>query len=274
MWTAPAGAAKSAAHAAAGTLAASVAPATPAPAAATAAPSASVGATVAAPADALLFAVNDWCPYSCAANPRQPGILIELVTEIFAAQGLTPSFVRMPLARGVEAARSGGIAGLVGIIPAVAPDLVFPSEAAIQTQFCFFTASTSSWTFGGFQQRYREVALGIASGKATDDRLAQAFPAVSRISGATPTQRMVGMLERHRLDALLEDRVSVQYVLAHERLAPLRNAGCLERKGEYVAFSPASAQAAAYARIFSDGMLRLRASGRLEHIIDTYTHER
>jgi polar amino acid transport system substrate-binding protein len=264
MWTAQDGAAKPAAQAAAGTLAAIVAPAMPASAVATAAPA----------AGALLFAVNDWCPYSCAADPRQPGILIELVTEIFAAQGLTPSFVRMPLARGVEAARSGGIAGLVGIIPAVAPDLVFPSEAAIQTQFCFFTASTSSWTFGGFQRRYREVALGIASGKATDARLAQAFPAVSRISGATPTERMVAMLELRRLDALLEDRVSVQYVLARERLAPLRNAGCLERKGEYVAFSPASAQAAAYARIFSDGMLRLRASGRLEHIVETYTGER
>ncbi|HAT33444.1 MAG TPA: hypothetical protein DCW29_22130 [Janthinobacterium sp.] len=48
-------------------------------------------------------------------------------------------------------------------------------------------------------------------------------------------------------------------------LAPLRVAGGVDKKFEYVAFGRADGEA--YARIFSRGMLKLRASGALARIM-------
>lgn len=81
---------------------------------------------------------------------------------------------------------------------------------------------------------------------------------------------MVRMLQLKRLDVFLEDRLSVEYTVMRMQLAPLRNAGCTEKKGEYVAFSTQLPGASRYARILSEGLVRWRASGRLDEIIAGY----
>lgn len=224
-------------------------------------------AAVAAP---LQLAVNDWCPYSCSPDSPHPGILIELVGEIFKASEIPVSFVPMPLARALEATRSGQVDGLVGIIPPMAQGMVLPAEPVITTQFCFFTMPDSQWKFAGLGQQYSELTLGLAFGKSVDARVEPGFGNVSRVSGEAPTRRMVKMLQLKRLDVILEDRLSVEYTVARMRLPPLRNAGCTEKKGEYVAFSALLPGASRYARILSDGLVRWRASGRLDEIIAGY----
>lgn len=224
-----------------------------------------------AAAQPVVFAINEWCPYSCRSEGAGRGILVDIVDEIFTARGETVSFVSMPLPRGVEAVRSGKVQGIVGVIPAVAPDLLFPAEAAIDTQFCFFTRAGASWTFDGFGKRYPPLALGVAYGKALDPRLARDFHHLFKVSGNGATRRMIAMLQLQRIDALVEEKRSVQYLVKTEQLAPLRIAGCLERKFEYVAFAPAGPGAARHAELFSAGMVKLRESGRLAHIIAAYT---
>lgn len=222
-------------------------------------------------AEALVFAVNQWCPYICDLSSARPGMLIEIVREIFTDQGIDISFVNTPLSRGVELARGGKVQGIVGIIPAVAPDLLFPAEALIDTQFCFFTKPDSTWRFMGFDQQYEALSLGLAYGKAIDPRLGHAFPRVARISGDAVIGRMLAMLQLQRLDSVLEDQRSVLYAIETKKLPPFRNAGCVEKKSEYVAFYPANPRAADYAQMFSKGMAKLRESGRLARIIATYT---
>ncbi|MEC5163119.1 MULTISPECIES: substrate-binding periplasmic protein [unclassified Janthinobacterium] len=218
----------------------------------------------------IVLAVNQWCPYICELASARRGILVDVITELFAAEGLAVSFVNMPLSRGVQSARGGQIDGVVGILPALAPDLLFPDQPVIDTQFCFFTDAGSAWRFGGFGRKYGGVALGVAHGKVVDARLARAFDKVARVSGEGVTRRMVTMLQLHRLDALLEERRSVEYVLATQHLAPLRMAGCIERKYEYVGFAPGGARARDYAQMFSGGMVKLRDSGRLAQIVAAY----
>lgn len=229
------------------------------------------GASQPARAEPLVLAVNEWCPYSCAFADGRRGILPDIVSEIFAGEGVAVSFVDMPLARGIESARKGQIQGVVGIVPALAPDLSFPDEAVIDTQFCFFTDPASTWQFKGFKHNYGKLVLGVAFGKAIDARLPRAFVNAAPISGTAVTRRMITMLGMHRLDALLEDRRSVEYLVRQQGLAPLRMAGCIDRKTEYVAFAPAGgSQGRQYADMFSRGMLKLRHSGRLAHILADY----
>lgn len=221
-------------------------------------------------AQPVTFAVNEWCPYICNGEGPRRGILLDIVDEIFTARGETVSFISMPLPRGVEAVRSGKVQGIVGVIPAVAPELVFPQEAAIDTQFCFFTPAGARWTFDGFGQRYPQLALGMAYGKVLDPRLEHDFSKLSKVSGNGAIRRMIAMLKLRRIDALIEEKRGVQYIIKKEHLPELRIAGCLERKFEYVAFAPASADAARFAELFSAGMVRLRESGRLADIIAAY----
>lgn len=226
-------------------------------------------------AEPIIFAVNDWCPYICDITSTKQGILPDIVTEIFKAQGITASFVKMPFTRGVESVRTGEVQGIVGVIPAVAPSLIFPDEPAIDTQFCFFTGPGSTWNFSGFDKAYSNISVGVAFGKAIDARFERAFGKVSRVSGSSDvTQRMIAMLRLQRLDALVEDKRSVQYVIARENLPSLRTAGCMETKFEYVAFSPANVRATEYAKMFSKGIVKLRESGRLAQIIAAYVNAR
>ncbi len=218
----------------------------------------------------IALAVNEWCPYSCALADGRRGLLLDIVSALFAAEGQAVRFVAMPLSRGVESARAGAVAGVVGVVPALAPELVYPSAALIDTQFCFFTRADSAWRFEGLDHSYGRLALGAAHGKALDARLGRAFANLARVSGAAVTLRMARMLELGRLDAFVEDRRSVHYVLATAHLPAPREAGCMEKKFEYVAFAPAGGDARGYAEMFARGMEKLRDSGQLARIVAGY----
>ncbi|MBA5636124.1 transporter substrate-binding domain-containing protein [Duganella sp. LX20W] len=220
----------------------------------------------AARADALVIAINDWCPYSCSAEGSHRGILVDIVNDIFTAAGSPPHFVQLPFARALSSVRSGQAQAIVGVTHAVAPDLQYPDEPIITTQFCFFTRPESTWryTSGG---ELGAVRVGVGSGKKFPPGVERALQDATRVPGGTDLiWRMVRMLDIGRLDAVLEEHRTLPLELAQRGHAPLRNAGCIDSNNEYVAFQPGSA----YARIFSEGMRNLRKSGRMAQIYAQY----
>lgn len=222
---------------------------------------------MAARADELVIAINDWCPYSCSAQGAHRGILVDIVSDIFMAAGTTPRFVQLPFARALSSVRSGQAQAIVGVTHAVAPDLQYPDEPIITTQFCFFTRPDTSWQFKGPGGELAPIRIGVGSGKKFPAEVERALQDATRVPGGPDLiWRMVRMLDMGRLDAVLEEHRTVPLELAQHGHAPLRNAGCIGSNNEYVAFQPGSN----YAKIFSEGMRNLRKTGRVAQIYAQY----
>lgn len=222
-------------------------------------------------AEPIRLAIDDWCPYICSATGPKRGILVDVVEEAFASQGKQVQFVWLPFAREIIAVRKNQVHGMVGLIKPAAPDLVYPDEPVISTQFCFFTHPSSNWSFEGFGEKHPEVMVGIVHGEKIDDRFEQSFTDLIQLPGDKDvTVRLIQMLQEQRFDTFIQDQLNVRYTLAKGGLPPLRQAGCVEKKNEYVPFSPHNPQARELARLFSLGMRKLKQSGRFEQIVSSY----
>jgi len=220
----------------------------------------------------LTLAVNDWCPYICNPSDKKPGILIEIVEEIFQTQGYQVRFSKIPLNRAIIEIQNNRVQGIVGIVPAVMPSLIFPEEPVINTQFCFFTLPQSKWQYNSLTPYYPETRVAVVAGKKISTHIATAFPNREAIYGVKNTsKRLIEMLNLQRIDAFIEDKTVILYLLQQSHpISPLRMAGCVEEKKEYIAFSPTDPQAKKYAKILSNGIRRLRGSGKIKEITASY----
>jgi len=220
----------------------------------------------------LNLAINDWCPYICNPSAKKPGILIEIVEDIFQKEGYQVRFSKIPFNRAVVEIQNNRVQGIVGIVPEVMPSLIFPEEPVISTQFCFFTLPQSKWHYNSLTPYYPETRVAVVAGKKISSHIAKAFPNREAIYGVKNTsKRLIEMLNLQRIDAFIEDKTVILYLLQQSHpVTPLRMAGCVEEKKEYVAFSPTDPQAKTYAKIISDGIRRLRETGRIKEITASY----
>lgn len=220
----------------------------------------------------ITFSINDWCPYICDSPTKKTGILVEIVQDIFQEEGYKVNFKNMTLNRAVIEIQNNRVQGMVGIVPEVLPDLIFPEEPVIKTQFCFFTLPKQAWKFDNFKGYYPEARVGVVAGKNISADFDKAFPKQETISGEKRTaERLMEMLARQRVDVIVEERKTISYLLKQNPSFPnVRTAGCAEKKNEYVAFSPTDPNSKKYAELFSKGIKRLRESGKIEEIVSSY----
>lgn len=220
----------------------------------------------------ITLAINDWCPYICDPAAEKPGILIEIVQDVFETEGYQVRFSKMPLNRSIVEIQNNRIQGIIGIVPEVLPELIFPEEPIISTQFCFFTLPKSEWEYNPLTGYYPNTRVAIVAGKKTDTHIDKAFPNIEKIHGVQNTsKRLIEMLRFQRIDTFIEDKTVTLYSLKqHSPTLPLRIAGCAEKKQEYVAFSPTDPHSNKYATILSKGIKRLRKSDQIKKITASY----
>ncbi|MEH6651894.1 MAG: hypothetical protein V7707_17875 [Motiliproteus sp.] len=222
-------------------------------------------------AQPLVFAANDWCPFICDTESEQPGILVEIVRAVYEGDREI-SIRQLPLARGIVETRANHTQGILGVVPEIAPDLVFPPLAAVTTQLCFYTLTNSNWRYDGYGHRYPDTLVGMVKSKSINDQFLQGFPNRVTVHGEQDTaERLIQLLQRGRIDTLIEEKTSINYILSRNpSLPPLRQAGCHDEKPEYIAFSPAADKPQALALEFSLRLEKLRRSGRIDAILHSY----
>ncbi|MEH6823815.1 MAG: hypothetical protein V7629_07920 [Motiliproteus sp.] len=222
-------------------------------------------------AQPLVFAANDWCPFICDLDSDKPGILVEILNAVYPERDRV-SIRRLPLARGIVETRANRTQGILGVVPDTAPDLVFPPLAAVTTQLCFFTLPDSNWRYDSSTQQHPDMLVGMVKSKKVNDRFVQGFPNRVTVHGEKDTAiRLIQLLQRGRIDTLIEEKTSIDYILQlNPRLPRLRRAGCGEERPEYIAFSPAAENPQALALQFAERLEALRRSGRIDAILNTY----
>jgi polar amino acid transport system substrate-binding protein len=231
------------------------------------------GASVAAADEVVLVSPDYWCPFSCKAGDAQEGFTVDIIREIFFGAGHTIRLVNENYSRALLDVRSGRFTATPSTFRDEAPDFVFPEVPISRNRYCFYVGPFSGWRFTGpdsLQGRHTGLIRDYSYGAELDPLVRSQPDAFESLSGDNLTQRMVQLVLAGRLDGFVEEENLVSYTLARHPEWKLRTAGCLSASYAYMALSPANPKAQAYARLFSEGMIRLRKSGRLKAILANY----
>lgn len=226
-------------------------------------------------ADEIVLASPDyWCPFSCKAGAAQEGFTVDIVREIFTAAGHQVRLVNENYSRALLDVRAGTYTATPSTFRNEAPDFVFPAQPISRNRYCVYVAPGNHWAYRGAaslaQLKRVGVIRGYSYGTALDAAIKAAPQRFEVHTGDGLTERMLRQLQLQRMDAFIEEENLVAYTVKHHPELAARSAGCEAPSYAYMAFSPRLPQAQDYARLFNEGMKKLRRSGRLKAILADY----
>lgn len=228
-----------------------------------------------AQADEIVLASPDyWCPFSCKAGAAQEGFTVDIVREIFTAAGHRVRLVNQNYSRALLDVRAGVYTATPSTLRDEAPDFVFPDQPISRNRYCVYTRPDSTWRYRGRASLDELGHVGVirdySYGAALDAALKSAPQRFEVHTGDGLTERMLRRLQLGRMDAFVEEENLVAWTLKQQPGLAARSAGCEAPSYAYLALSPRHPKAQGYARVFSDGMARLRRTGRLRTILAGY----
>ena len=231
-------------------------------------------------ADTITIVADPWCPYNCEPESDAPGFMVEIARRVFAEVGIEVRYETLPWVRALQATEAGEYNGAIGASRYEASGFVFPDIEQGRMRNGFWVVRESDWHFHGIES-LTDINLATLAGYSYGPQVEEYLndPAnaqrVTQLYGSTPLQNGLNMLQRGRIDALLEDEYVFRYEVKqrnevdHYRLAGRVGLDPLF-SDVYIAFSPALTSSERYARILGEGMARLRASGELDKILARY----
>jgi polar amino acid transport system substrate-binding protein len=231
------------------------------------------GASAAVADEIVLVSPDYWCPFSCKAGDAQEGFTVDIIREIFSGAGHTVRLVNENYSRALVNVRSGRFTATPSTFREEAQDFIFPDVPISRNRYCFYVGMASPWRYAGpgsLKGRRTGVIRDYSYGADLDPLVRLQPDWFELLSGDNLTQRMVQLVEVGRLDGFVEEENLVAYTLAHHPEWKLRTAGCMGASYAYMALSPVEPKARDYARLFSEGMLRLHKTGRLKTILSNY----
>ncbi|WP_028626289.1 MULTISPECIES: ABC transporter substrate-binding protein [Pseudomonas] len=229
-------------------------------------------------AETLVIAGDIWCPINCQPGSERPGIFVELAQEIFGEAGIRVEYRQVSWARAVHDTRNGRLDALIGAGVQDAPDFVFTPTAPGVSRMCFYAARGATWRYQGLLS-LSGIRLGSINGYSygqeldTYIRINRDKPAhVQVVSGDQALEMNVEKILLGRIDATIENAwVMDAYLAGSGQQAKLVKAGCRSPDVPiYLAFSPALEASPRHAAMFEAGLQRLRASGRMNELLQRY----
>lgn len=236
-----------------------------------------LSAAAPARAETITLVADEWCPYNCTPGDENPGFLIEIAKAIFESGGLQVDYKVVPWARAIRDARAGRYSAIVGAIRSEAPDFVYPEGTGFHAGTQAFVKAGGDWKYAG-PTSLENVTLGVildySYGDATDAYITNHRSDEKRVqlsTGEDALEKNVAKLLQGRVSVLLEDPAVMRYFLSKTgQTGAVKQAGVLEDTEVFIAFAPKEGHAVEHARMLSDGMTRMRASGEIARILGRY----
>ncbi|MBT4701754.1 MAG: transporter substrate-binding domain-containing protein, partial [Rhodospirillaceae bacterium] len=218
---------------------------------------------------------DEWCPYNCEPESSRPGYTVEVATDILANAGHTFTYLKIPWARALKGLQLGKYHIALGAYKRSDRNFLYPSETIGKSIIGFSTFIDSNWTFDGVES-LRRVKSGIIRGYAYHNKLDSFFKAnpslVTLSHGSDALERSFKLLVHGKVGTIVGDINVLQEKARQLNLSTkIRNAGNL-KGGEdlYLAISEAHPDSRGLAKIISNGIIRLRKSGRLKLLLSKY----
>lgn len=225
----------------------------------------------------ITIGADPWCPHNCKAGSEQEGYMLDLAREVFEAEGYEVEYINVSWARALQMTREGLLDAVVGAFQTDAPDFVFPSEPQGRSKIVMYTPSDSEWRYRGpasLEQKKLLAINGYSYSTELDQYINRHADEPSRVwmlSGPSPLNRAIHLLDQHRADVFPEDVYVMTWAQnVNRNIHPLRRGGVVQQSDIYIAFAPGKAESGKLAELLSSGTSRLRENGRMKEILADY----
>jgi len=215
--------------------------------------------SVSAISDQLIFTTGDWRPYIYEADDtvdaNRPGFSIEIVNAVFAKMGHNITYKTAPFTRQILETGRGKFTALVGVYQEEAPKLIFPQEPIGMTRNCFYTKSSSSWTYKGLEQ-LSAASIAVIGGYTygeIDSYIEANNEKIIELTGneANMMNRLTKMVEIDRATAFVQDIAVAEHFFKQEGIqGRFKTAGCLDAIASMIGFTPSDPRSIAFAKEF------------------------
>ncbi len=230
-------------------------------------------------AETLTMLADYWCPYTCSPESSRPGFMVEIAKEIFESEGLKVDYSIRNWARAVAETKVGKYNAVIGANVGDVEGFILPSEPQ-GIAVNYFWARKDSEFF------YKEIAslkgkkIGVINGysygaKEIDLPIARHNSSFVIVPGEDALPKLLKMTEAKRIEGFIEnpyvlgDLVSTSMKQFSGKFKPVSN-NIVKEVGLYIAFSPTKHNSKKLAQTLSEGMNKIRKSGKLKKILDKY----
>jgi polar amino acid transport system substrate-binding protein len=227
-------------------------------------------------ADTIELRADHWCPFNCTPGSDRPGFMVEIATEALALYGHEVNYETLNWARSLEFAENGRIDGVIGTDEDESPDFVFgPAMGTYQESAAFRPNETTDITdidalsglrVGGIMDYdYGDVVAQYVEENGDSRAMVQ------MLSGDNALEQNLQKLLAGRIDLVPEESSVLSYTLANLGITDqVEIVTDPEVYDLYIAFSPALESSEMYASQLTEGVERLRATGRINEILARY----
>lgn len=218
------------------------------------------------------------CPSNCDPDSDHPGYDIELARAIFGAAGYKVDYRLLSWSRTLIEVRNGAIDGFVAGIKSDAPDFIFPEEPAGVLINAFAVRKGSNWHWNGIASlngkvlgyipdyQYFPELRSYIDAHVNEPKLVQGV-AMMNASELNARKLSVG-----RIDITCDDLFVLRYVIKslklEDQLQVTSTVG--DPVNSYIAFGPTNPRGRDLAKLWDQGMRKMRANGELQRILDRY----
>ncbi len=235
-------------------------------------------------ADTILLKSDVWCPYNCAPDAKLPGYAVEIAERILEKAGHTLKYETAPWSRALKLVKDGDTSAIIGVTKNEAPELIFPEQEIGISVIHFFKRKECPWNYRGIES-LRGVNVGIMADYEYGAELDAYFEKnkgtnrVQVIKSKRPLVLNIKKLLGGRIDVIPEDKavftetansMGVLDRIEDAGVDPIASKAALDESLVYIAFSPKNPQSREFARLISEGIEQLRASGELSRILAKY----
>lgn len=228
-------------------------------------------------ADTITLKADNYMPYN-GDGKSETGYVLDIARAVFEPKGHKIVYVLTPWDQALAEGRSGKCNGVIGAARTDAPDFVFPSEEQGESVMLFCVQTGSPWKFTSIDS-LKTIKLGVIKDytyvKAVDDYIKASPGGIVIGTGENPLQANLAKLVDGRVGVVIDDRSVLKYNIAKMNLQgkvafTLATGDVVKPSQLFIAFSPKNPKSAEYAKLLSEGMTALRASGELQKILAKY----
>ena len=229
-------------------------------------------------AETITIVADEWPPFNGKANSQAEGYMVDIARIIFNAKGIEVNYVTMPWKRAIVGTHRGIYTAAIGASKTDAVGFVFPEEELACNKLAFYVKKGNNWKFKGIES-IQQVKLGVIAGydyrRWLNDYIKENNTDANKVqilTGDVPLQRSLKGLLLDRIDVVVDTEVAILWQAKQLGISPqIECAGYGDEPSLcYIAFSPNIPESPIYAKILSDGIVQLRANGKLQNILDKY----
>ena len=224
----------------------------------------------------ISVAADLWCPYTCEPGINE-GILVDVVKEVFAQQGVVVRYKFLPWNRAKSETEKGLHNAILGAFKNDAQGFVLPKNPILFGTNTFFTLSSSAWKYTGLDS-LKSISLGIIEGYTYGPELDPYIKdhssslRIQFASGADALRKNLKKLSENKVDVVLDEPRVVKYewMALKNTSATIRSAGQYGHEGIWIAFSPRRTDSEDLASAFSEGLVKFEKNGGVKRITEKY----